>query len=97
MVQLLDSSGQPLKAAPRMRVSDTAHRAASLRTRELASWMPLLGSADSDFIDKPPTRIRLDGTPFAELAYHFGGTAVPPETRSRQPSRRFETRRSAAV
>jgi putative lipase involved disintegration of autophagic bodies len=28
--------------------SDTAHRAASVKARELASWMPLLGSADSD-------------------------------------------------
>jgi len=57
MVQLLDSSGQPLKAAPRMRVSDTAHRAASLRTRELASWMPLLGSADSDLLSELPTLV----------------------------------------
>ena len=57
MVQLLDSSGQPIKAAHRMRVSDTAHRAASLRTRELASWMPLLGSADSDLLSELPTLV----------------------------------------
>src|SRR5690606_29825833 len=47
----------PIKAASRMRVSDTAHRAASLRTRELASWMPLLGSADSDLLSALPTLV----------------------------------------
>jgi lambda family phage portal protein len=57
MVQLLDSSGQPMKSGLRFKVSDTAHRAASLRTRELASWMPLLGSADSDLLSELPTLV----------------------------------------
>jgi capsid protein len=57
MVQLLDSSGQPMKSGLRFKASDTAHRAASLRARELASWMPLLGSADSDLLSELPTLV----------------------------------------
>jgi capsid protein len=45
------------EGATRFRVSDTAHRAASLRARELASWMPLLGSADSDLLSELPTLV----------------------------------------
>lgn len=37
--------------------SDTAHRAASLRAREFASWLPLLGSADSDLLSELPTLV----------------------------------------
>jgi lambda family phage portal protein len=37
--------------------SDTAHRAASLRARELASWLPLMGSADSDLLSELPTLV----------------------------------------
>lgn len=51
MVQLLDSSGNPLKA------SDTAHRTASHRSRELSSWLPPLGSADSDLLGELPTLV----------------------------------------
>lgn len=51
MVQLLDSAGNPLKA------SDTAHRAASHRARELSSWLPPLGSADSDLLGELPTLV----------------------------------------
>lgn len=51
MVQILDSSGNPLKA------SDTAHRAASHRSRELSSWLPPLGSADSDLLGELPTLV----------------------------------------
>ncbi len=51
MVQLLDSAGNPLK------VSDTAHRAASHRARELSSWLPPLGSADSDLLGELPTLV----------------------------------------
>jgi capsid protein len=57
MVQLLDSSGQPMKASTRFQASDTAHRAASVKARELASWMPLLGSADSDLLSELPTLV----------------------------------------
>ena len=56
MVQLLDSSGMPLKQG-RVAASDTAHRAASYRTRELSSWLPLLGSADADLLNELPTLV----------------------------------------
>lgn len=55
MVQLLDSAGNPLKA--KMQASDTAHRAASHRARELSSWLPPLGSADSDLLSELPTLV----------------------------------------
>jgi lambda family phage portal protein len=38
-------------------VRDTAHRAASLNARELASWRPLAGSADSDLVDELGTLV----------------------------------------
>ena len=59
MVQLLDSHGFPLKSSMcgRDSVNDTAHRAASLRTRELSSWTPPLGSADSDLLSELPTMV----------------------------------------
>lgn len=34
---------------------DTAHRSASLTSRELSSWNPLIGSADSDLVDELST------------------------------------------
>jgi len=55
MVQLLDSAGNPLKS--KMQASDTAHRAASHRARELSSWLPSLGSADSDLLGELPTLV----------------------------------------
>jgi len=36
---------------------DTAHRAASLTARELASWQPQTGSADSDLVDELGTLV----------------------------------------
>jgi lambda family phage portal protein len=51
MVQILDASGLPMKA------NDTAHRAASYRSRELSSWIPPLGSADSDLLGELPTLV----------------------------------------
>ena len=51
MVKLLDSIGRPLRA------SDTAHRAASHRARELSSWLPALGSADGDLLGELPTLV----------------------------------------
>ena len=33
--------------------NDTAHRAASLSAKELASWLPPAGSADSNLIPEP--------------------------------------------
>jgi len=57
MVQLLDSSGLPLKPHGRISADDTAHRAASMRSRELSSWMPLLGSADADLLNELPTLV----------------------------------------
>ena len=59
MGHLLDSAGNPIKARllAGTSVSDTAHRAASLRTRELSSWTPPLGSADSDLLSELPTLV----------------------------------------
>ena len=59
MGHLLDSAGNPIKARilAGTSASDTAHRAASLRTRELSSWMPPLGSADSDLLSELPTMV----------------------------------------
>lgn len=37
--------------------NDTSHRAASLSARELASWQPGLGSADSDLLGELPTLV----------------------------------------
>ncbi len=37
--------------------ADTAHRAASLTSRELSSWQPNLGSADSDLLYELPTLV----------------------------------------
>ncbi len=51
MIQILDSSGLPMKA------NDTAHRAASYRSRELSSWLPPIGSADSDLLNELPTLV----------------------------------------
>jgi lambda family phage portal protein len=51
MVQILDASGNPMK------VNDTAHRAASYRSRELSSWLPPIGSADSDLLGELPTLV----------------------------------------
>jgi lambda family phage portal protein len=51
MVQILDASGNPMKA------NDTAHRAASYRSRELSSWLPPIGSADSDLLGELPTLV----------------------------------------
>lgn len=38
-------------------MNDTSHRAASLASRELASWMPSLGSADSDLLPELGTLV----------------------------------------
>ncbi len=42
-VQILGPNGQPV-------AQDTAHRGASLSARELSSWLPSLGSADTDLL-----------------------------------------------
>ncbi len=49
-LQLLDASGKPL-------AMDSAHRGASLHTRELSSWRPALGSADADLLGELPTLV----------------------------------------
>ena len=55
----MDSAGNPIKARilASDRFNDTAHRAASLQTRELSSWLPPLGSADSDLLSELPTLV----------------------------------------
>lgn len=47
---ILGADGQPL-------VSDTSHRAASRTSRELSSWTPGIGSADSDLNHEIPTLV----------------------------------------
>jgi lambda family phage portal protein len=49
-VNILGADGLPL-------VSDTAHRGASLTSRELSSWRPMQGSPDSDLLDELPTLV----------------------------------------
>lgn len=49
-VQLLGADGLPL-------VQSSAHRGASLTARELASWNPAQGSADSDLVYELPTLV----------------------------------------
>ena len=49
-IQILGANGQPL-------AQDTAHRGASLSARELSSWLPSLGSADTDLLDELPTLV----------------------------------------
>ena len=49
--KILGTDGKPLA------FSDTAHRAASYRSRELSSWNPVAGSADSDLLDELPTLV----------------------------------------
>lgn len=54
MTKLLNANGEPLG---KVMASDTAHRAASYRARELASWLPGLGSADSDLLGELHTLV----------------------------------------
>ena len=49
-VQILGPNGQPV-------AQDTAHRGASLSARELSSWLPSLGSADTDLLGELPTLV----------------------------------------
>ena len=49
-VQILAADGSPI-------AEDSAHRGASLKSRELSSWLPPLGSADSDLIYELPTLV----------------------------------------
>ena len=49
-VQLLDSNGRPFAL-------DSAHRGASLSARELSSWQPGIGSADSDLLSELTTLV----------------------------------------
>ncbi len=49
-VQLLGADGRPL-------AMDSAHRGASHTARELSSWLPAQGSADSDLLDELPTLV----------------------------------------
>ncbi|MFT5133848.1 MAG: capsid protein [Gammaproteobacteria bacterium] len=49
-VHILGADGVPL-------VSDTAHRGASLTSKELSSWRPMQGSPDSDLLDELPTLV----------------------------------------
>lgn len=48
--QILGPDGKPM-------AQDTAHRAASLTARELASWLPPVGSPDADLIGELPTLV----------------------------------------
>lgn len=52
---LVDSHGRPLRAQATAELLDTAHRGASLRSRELASWLASMGSADADLLPELPT------------------------------------------
>ncbi len=49
-VQILGPDGRPV-------AQDTAHRGASLTARELSSWLPSLGSADTDLLGELPTLV----------------------------------------
>ena len=49
-VQILGPNGQPV-------AQDAAHRGASLSARELSSWLPSLGSADTDLLGELPTLV----------------------------------------
>ena len=49
-VQILGPDGRPA-------VQDTAHRGASHTARELSSWLPPLGSADTDLLSELPTLV----------------------------------------
>ncbi len=49
-VQILGPDGRPV-------AQDTAHRGASLAARELSSWLPSLGSADTDLLGELPTLV----------------------------------------
>lgn len=47
---ILGTNGKPL-------AMDTAHHGASRSSRELSSWIPLLGSPDADLVDELPTLV----------------------------------------
>lgn len=59
MTKILDQHGRPVvwQRGQYLASDDTSHRGASLRSRELSSWTPGLGSADSDLLGELPTLV----------------------------------------
>lgn len=58
MVQVTNKNGEKVAwHGGKYSASDVAHRAASLSARELSSWSPILGSADSDLLGELPTLV----------------------------------------
>lgn len=58
MAELTNKNGEKVAwHGGKYSASDVAHRAASLTAREMSSWAPLLGSADSDLLGELPTLV----------------------------------------